>query len=73
MKNFIELSFRKEKILINANYIVTIKPYESGSGFDKSDLLCSVLVSDINGSISNWYNVEESHNQIKELIEQALD
>ncbi len=71
MKNFIEVTLDKERMIMNINHIVIVQPYDTGSSYDVSDKCVIGLSLQQAGGKDSFYTVSETYDQIKELIEQA--
>jgi hypothetical protein len=70
MKNFIEVTGNKGKLLINIGQIAIVRRFDTGSGYD-SDTSCEIGVFLTPDTNSLFHRVSENYDQIKELIEQA--
>lgn len=68
MKNFIEVTCDKKKILINVNQI-SIVQYDKSEN-DKNQ--CYIGISVLHNGSSSHYTVEETYEEVKQLIEAAI-
>ena len=68
MKNFIEVTCDKKKILINVNQISIVQ-------YDKSSIQpneCFIAFSVLHNGTTSHYTVEETYEEVKQLIEAAI-
>lgn len=68
MKNFIEITEGKRKVLLNIQHIVLVQPNLSKSDYDKADNTCLI---DVSNRTDIRIHALETYDKVKELIEQA--
>lgn len=68
MKNFIEITEGKRKMLINIKHIILIQPNYSRSDYDEATNTCLI---DISNRTDIRIHALETYDQVKELIELA--
>ena len=74
MKNFIEVTSDKKKILLNVNQIAIVQDYSSGSAYDNDETnkTSYIGISVLHNGNSSHYHVDESYEEVKRLIEAAI-